>query len=139
MLPRPFFFAALACVALSSCDSPTAPRALPTSIAMSPGSGPPPALSASVAGNTVVVTGTIGVNVPCYEFTADASPQQDALVVTLHATPVGELCTQNTATIGYTITIRDVPTGTWNLRLIYDYRGPSPSTIVAFDTRVTVD
>ena len=139
MLPRLFFVAALACVAVSSCDSPTAPRSLPTSIAMSSGSGPPPALSVSVAGNTLVVTGVIGVNVPCYEFTASASSQQNVLVVTLRATPIEQVCTTNTAAFGYAITVREVPPGSWQLHLLYDYRGPSPSTIVAFDTQITVD
>ena len=123
MAPRSFAPVVLALLALAACGSPTAPRMLPTSIVTSQGPGPLPALGATVAGDTVVVTGSIGLGVPCYEFSATTTSRQDSLIVTLTASPVGVVCTQNAVVFGYAITVRDVPPGTWKLHLLYDRRG----------------
>ena len=138
MAPRSFALVVLASIALAACNLPTAPRLLPATVVVTPGSGTPPSIAASVAGDTVVVTGWIGVNVPCFEFSATASPRRDSLVVTLIATRVGGVCTQNTAVVSYVITVREVPAGTWQLHSVYDGGQSLTGTPVALDTQITV-
>jgi hypothetical protein len=141
MTPRSFALVVLTSITLAACDSPTAPRLLPATVianyVATPGAGIPPSTAASVAGDTVVVTGRITVGAPCYEFSATASPRRDSLVVTLIATRIADICTANVAAFSYVITVGEVPTGTWQLRLVYGGNSAT-GTQTALDTQITV-
>jgi hypothetical protein len=141
MTTRPFALLVLTSISLAACDSPTAPGMLPATVVTTfaaLGSGTPPSTAASVAGDAVVVTGRISMGAPCYEFSATASPRRDSLVVTLRATRVGDICTANVVAVNYVITVGEVPTGTWQLHVVYDGSVSLAGTQTALDTPITV-
>lgn len=130
---------ALVVGALAGCSSPTEPVHLPVSLQVTRlYSGPLPPVSVSTARDSVRISGTITMNVPCYSFDATAWWQQDTLLVTLRAREASALCIQVLAAFSYTITVVGVRRGLVPIRLLHDRYGMPQYVEVALEQTVTV-
>ena len=131
---------ALVVATLAGCRSPTEPPVLlPVSLQVTRlYSGPLPPVSVSTARDSVRISGTITMHVPCYSFGAKAWWQQDTLLVTLRARGTSEICTQVLAAFSYAITVVGVRGGLVPIRLLYDRYGMPQYVEVAFEQTVTV-
>ena len=109
------------------CDSVTGPTALSVDSVVSPLTGGPFPASGNVVGTTVEITGALGSPDPCYSFAGRATLRSDTLHVRLLATPSAEACVQIIGAWQYSVSVRDVPAGEWNVRLDYELRGTGPT------------
>ena len=107
--------------AIVACSSVTDPHALPATVETTRIFTllPPPAVTA--VPDTLRITGAIGLNEPCYRFSASAF-QRDTVVVILIAQRRPGICTQNLAAFSYTITVTGAQPGTFPFRLIHELR-----------------
>ena len=99
--------------------------------------GTPPRSVTTVAGG-VDITGYIDVNEPCYDFTASAVRDRDAITVTVSARRRPGFCTQDLARFAYQIAVRSVPAGSYRLTVVHDHVGPPTFRASVFEGVVDV-
>ena len=112
------------CAALSGCDPLIEPQPVPVSLTTARLTGPMLPVVIMAGRDTIRINGSIGVNEPCYDFSASAATQRDTLMVTLFATRRSGFCSQVLAAFSYDLSIGPVSPGASVLRLVYDRRGP---------------
>ena len=112
----------LAGVSPLACESATGPGGLPVDVVMEPLSGALLLPAATVAGDQLTLTGPIGTPNPCYSFRATATRLRDTLQVRLIGARSAEACIEVLGQFRYSLTVRDMPSGPW--QVVLDYHGP---------------
>jgi hypothetical protein len=100
--------------------------------------GLPVPLSFVAQAPELIVSGTIDVNEPCYDFSASLGGVRDTLIAWLRAVRRDGHCPQELARFSYTLTISGLEHGVQPLRVMYDYRGPPTFVQVAFEGAVDI-
>jgi len=108
------------------CESATEPTSLVVETVVAPLTERPDPASGRVNGNAIEIVGALGTPDPCYSFGARATLRSDTLHVRLQATSSAEACIQIVGQWRYSLAVRDVPLGEWNVVLVYDVRGGGP-------------
>ena len=96
----------------------------------------PPAFLAEAP--QLTITGTIQLDVPCYDFGGALEQSADTLVVRLRATRQPGTCPQEQARFNYRLLVTGLSPGVQPLRLMYDRVGPPTASQVAFEGAVEV-
>lgn len=100
--------------------------------------GLPMPLSLVAQAPDLIVSGTIDVNEPCYDFSASLGAVRDTLIAWLRADRRDGHCPQELARFAYTLTISGLEHGVQPLRVVYDYRGPPTFVQVAFEGAIDI-
>lgn len=117
---------------LLACRSATEPAQLPVAVDTGPAAAGVLPATIHVDGQRVVVRGIVGTPDPCYSFVARALTRADTLVLRLEARSAGVTCVQVLGSHRYELTVQDVPSGTWWVRLDASRRGsPTITPLVA--------
>jgi hypothetical protein len=98
-----------------------------------------PAFVVSDGGGEVKIRGYFQAPCSAYEADADAIASQGVLTVRVTASYTGAPCLDVVASIGYEANVRDVPSGTYRLRVVHAVVGSSQPGQVVLDTSVAVE
>lgn len=128
----------LSLIAVTACDGALEPGGPHVEITVERTGGPDITPQVATEPGLVRITATIGVNEPCYDFSAAAEIEGDTLVATVMASRRDGFCLQVLALFGYELTITEVPRGSYQLRLVYDRQGPPTFVETVLEIRVDV-
>lgn len=109
--------AVMAALAGGACQGVTEPAELPVVLSTGPVVGGASSATIQVEGQRVVVRGIVGTPDPCYRFSARAVPKGATLDLRLEARPLEVTCIQIVGSFRYELTVHDVPSGRWLVRL----------------------
>jgi hypothetical protein len=82
---------------------------------------PRPPLAVLTYPGEVAATGWLTTATPCYGFAPQSARAQRVLVVTLVIRAEGEGCVQSLQHWAFRVSVRDVPAGTWDVRVRAEY------------------
>jgi hypothetical protein len=121
----------LASLLTAACQGVTEPRELPVVLNTASLVGSVTPATISVDGQRLVVRGFVGTPDPCYRFSARAIPRGEMLHLQIEARPLDGTCIQVVGTFSYELTVSDVPSGRWSVRLDATQRGRAGVTRLA--------
>jgi hypothetical protein len=97
-----------------------------------------PATSVETSPDTILISGGLVMAQPCYSFRAVAAIRRDTIAVDLIGTRWDQPCQDVLTGFLYNITVTELPTGRFVIRLIYDRRGEVPYRETALQQVVEV-
>lgn len=129
---------ALAATLLSfaGCSSTSSPDKVSASIIMGDTVTTLRSFSSSINGNSVVVLGSIATPDPCYDFSASVTMTGNVLEATVIATHKAGTCAAALKLQTYTLTIGNIPNGSWVFRVLHQEDGKTP--ILEYDGSATI-
>lgn len=98
-----------------------------------------PAFVVSDGNSEVKIRGYFQAPCSAYEADADAIASQGVLTVRLTASYTGAPCLDVLASIGYEANVRDVPSGTYRLRVVHAIEGGTRAGELVLDSSVVVE
>ena len=123
-------------LAIGGCSSPLAAGDITTSLDTEFSSKALPAFAVSISGRTVAITGGITTGFACVTFSRTIAASGSMLVATITTTDSPVACIGILGQFAYTLTLGNVPRGTWGLRI--DHRISNRGNETAYETTITV-
>ena len=120
----------------AACGSPSSPDAVTASIVMGDSVSTLRAFTSSINGNTITVLGAIATPDACYNFTATETKMGNVVEATVKADSKGVTCAAVLNRQNYTLTISNIPTGTWVVRVMHQEDGKTP--LLQYETNITI-
>jgi hypothetical protein len=87
---------------------------------------------------TVDVRGTVSTPNPCYALSGTAAREGNTLTLTVTARSTAEACIQSIGTLAFDATLRNVPAGSYTVRVVHTYAGTGWETKTAMTQQVQV-
>jgi hypothetical protein len=120
----------------AACSSPSSPSAVSASIVMGDAVTTLRAFTSSASANTVTVLGAIATPDACYNFTAASTTTGNVVEATVKADSKGGTCAAVLNRQNYTLTISNLPTGSWVVRVMHQEDGKTP--LLQYETTITI-
>ena len=120
----------------AACSSLSSPSAVTASVMMGDSVTTLRAFTSSINGNTITVLGAIATPDPCYNFTATETTTGNVVEATVKADSKGGVCAAALNRQNYTLTISNVPAGTWVVRVMHQEDGKTP--LLQYETNITI-
>ena len=95
-------------------------------------------VTAQPASGGVAVQGALSTPNPCYTLHGQARRDGSIVTLTVEARAGDGICTQSIGAFSYDATVRGLPSGTYEFRVIHTYPGTGWETRPALSTSITI-
>ena len=123
-------------LAAAGCSSSASPDNIAVALSMGEKVNLLRAFTSTTNGSTVTVLGAIATSDPCYDFGASVATTGSVIEATVRSTSQRVLCIGLYNQQNYTLTVTNIPAGSWTLRVMH--REDSNDPVQKFETAVTV-